>query len=162
MINPAELDLNSLPWMPLHATTGFPALPGVYFAIDATGVIQYIGKAGHMRNRWNNHHRFDQLDKMGGVKIATLFADQGDIAEIEDACIKWFRPPLNMKDKDGNPISGNDLTPAKNSGRPSKKSVAIDAARPIITDEGDFIRLLFPTQDHASSAVKQKFDFSPV
>ena len=35
MINPQDLDLNSLPWLPLTEKSSFPEQPAIYFAIDA-------------------------------------------------------------------------------------------------------------------------------
>lgn len=102
MIDPQSLDLSALPWIPLDATAGFPAKPGIYFAIDSNGVIQYIGRSKDVRTRWKNHHRFDDLQAIGGIKIAYLFFDAPELLpEIESALIAWFDPPLNITQ--GNP-----------------------------------------------------------
>ncbi len=94
MLNPAEINLSSLPWVPLDATAGFPKKPGIYFAIDSQGEIQYIGRTKDVRGRWQNHHRFEVLDAIGGVKIAYLFIDSPELLpEIEEALISWFDPP---------------------------------------------------------------------
>jgi hypothetical protein len=42
MLNPSEINIQSLPWVPLDATAGFPKKPGIYFAIDSQGQIQYM------------------------------------------------------------------------------------------------------------------------
>lgn len=44
--NPKEaLDLSSLPSVPLSDRRNIPSIPGIYFAIDSLGVVQYIGRA---------------------------------------------------------------------------------------------------------------------
>jgi len=97
MINPAEINFSALPWVPLDATAGFPSQPGIYFAIDSTGTIQYIGRSGDVRGRWKRHHRYEDLAAIGGVKIAYLFVDTPELLPaIEEALIAWFRPLLNV------------------------------------------------------------------
>lgn len=96
MINPSEINLSSLPWVPLDATAGFPAQPGIYFAIDSLNQVQYIGRSANVQGRWKSHHKYSDLAAIGGVRIAYLFVDAPDLLpEIEAALIRWFTPPLN-------------------------------------------------------------------
>lgn len=96
MINPSEINFSSLPWVPLDATAGFPAQPGIYFAIDSQNAIQYVGRSGDVRGRWRQHHKYDDLAAIGGVRIVYLFVDAPDLLpEIEAALIRWFTPALN-------------------------------------------------------------------
>lgn len=97
MINPQAINFDLLPWVPLDATAGFPAQPGIYFAIDAHGIVQYIGKSKDVRGRWKSHHRYEQLAAIGGIKIVYLFFDSVELLlEVEAALIQWFNPPLNV------------------------------------------------------------------
>lgn len=97
MINPAEINLDALPWLPLDAKTVFPTKPAIYFAIDSQGAIQYIGKSKNPKVRWGQHHRYEQLRAIGGVRIVYLFVDAPELLlEIESALIEWFDPPLNV------------------------------------------------------------------
>ncbi|MEA5578709.1 GIY-YIG nuclease family protein [Anabaena sp. UHCC 0451] len=59
MKNPTEINLASLPWLPLAAKTAFPKNPAIYFAIDSTDTIQYIGRSVNPRARWQNHHKYE-------------------------------------------------------------------------------------------------------
>lgn len=96
MINPRKLNFAALPWVPLDATAGFPQKPGIYFAMDGQGIIQYIGRTQDVRGRWKQHHRYDDLSEIGGVRIVYLFFDAPEVLpEVETALIKWFDPPLN-------------------------------------------------------------------
>lgn len=96
MINPASLDLSSLPWMPLEVRSAFPKQPAIYFAVDSQGCIQYIGRSINPKRRWAQHHKHDVLAQMGSVKIVYLFIDAIELLpEIEAALIQWFDPPLN-------------------------------------------------------------------
>ena len=103
MKNPTEINLASLPWLPLDAKTAFPKNPAIYFAIDSTDTIQYIGRSVNPRARWQNHHRYEELESIGNIRIAYLFVDLPDLlAEIETALIEWFDPPLNVVGKVSN------------------------------------------------------------
>ncbi len=114
MIKPESLSLSELPWVPLDATAGFPAQPGIYFAIDSQGVVQYVGISGDVRGRWKQHHRYKRLAQMGGVKIAYLFIDAPELLpDIEDALIEWFNPPLNVARPSRGPKNTAKKTPPK-------------------------------------------------
>ena len=102
-INSSELDLKSLPWLPLEEKTAFPSKPAIYFAIDSLSNIQYIGRSNNVRTRWGKHHKYEQLSLIGGVKIAYLFVDLPELLpEIEQALIVHFDPPLNTIKADTN------------------------------------------------------------
>lgn len=97
MIDPESIDLSSLPWLPIEEKAAFPKRPSIYFAIDSFGNVQYIGRAVNVKHRWVQHHRYDDLKGIGGVKIAYLFVDSPELLpDIEIALIQWFRPPLNF------------------------------------------------------------------
>ena len=97
MINPSELNLSSLPWLPLEAKAAFPRQPAIYFAIDSQDNVQYIGRSVDPKSRWAGHHRYEQLEAIGSIRIAYLFIDLPKLLpEIEKALIGWFQPPLNV------------------------------------------------------------------
>lgn len=96
MINPKALDIKTLPWLPLEEKAAFPKKPAIYFAIDSQETVQYIGRTVNVRQRWENHHKYDALSEIGNVKIAYLFIDTVELLpKIEAALIEWFNPPLN-------------------------------------------------------------------
>lgn len=96
MIDPQSLDISLLPWLPLDAKAAFPRQPAIYFAIDSLGNVQYVGRAINPKTRWGSHHRYDELQAIGGIRIAYLFVDAPDLLPgIEAALIGWFNPPLN-------------------------------------------------------------------
>ena len=98
MINPANIDLNSLPWLPLEAKSAFPKQAAIYFAIDSQGCIQYVGRAVNVHARWGNHHKYRQLETIGNVRIAYLLVDTPDLLpDIESALITYFKPLLNKE-----------------------------------------------------------------
>ena len=97
MINPSEINLSSLPWLPLEERSAFPRQPAIYFAIDAQDQIQYIGRSIDPKLRWSGHHRYEQLAAIERVRIAYLFVDSPELLPgIEAALIDWFDPPLNV------------------------------------------------------------------
>ncbi len=99
MINPESLDLSTLPWLPLDERTAFPKQPAIYFAIDSQGNIQYIGRSVNPKIRWYSHHKYDELQAIGNIRIAYLFMDVDLLPSVESALIDWFDPPLNTVGK---------------------------------------------------------------
>lgn len=95
MINPADIQINELPSVALADKDRLPETPSIYFAIDSQGVVQYIGRSVNPRHRWLNHHRYDQLSEMSGVKIAYVGCPMELLDDIEQALIDWFGPLLN-------------------------------------------------------------------
>lgn len=106
MLNPSEINLSSLPWLPLDAKSAFPKNPAIYFAIDSQGTVQYIGRSINPKSRWANHHKYKHLEAIGSIKIVYLFVDSPNLLpEIESALILWFDPPLNVADKSTNSLN---------------------------------------------------------
>jgi len=98
VIDPKTITPTQLPSVPLESRAMLPKTPGIYFAIDSQGTIQYIGRSVDINQRWKQHHRCDQLEKVGEVQIAWLeVSDTRLLSPIEKALIKWFRPPLNSE-----------------------------------------------------------------
>ena len=96
MINPSDIKLDTLPWLPLEEKTAFPKRPAIYFAIDSRGIVQYIGRTINVCNRWGKHHKYSELSAISNIKIAYLFIDLLELLpEIEKALIEYFNPPLN-------------------------------------------------------------------
>lgn len=96
MINLRAIDVKQLPSVSLKNKKKLPKISGIYFVIDSTGVIQYIGKSVNINNRWSNHHREEYLKRLNDVKIAYLYISNTELLlEIEQALIDWFNPYLN-------------------------------------------------------------------
>ncbi|WP_243146794.1 GIY-YIG nuclease family protein [Scytonema sp. UIC 10036] len=98
MYEPSSVDPLTLPSLPLEWSKGLPECPGIYFAIDSQGTVQYIGRSNNIQHRWLQHHRKRQLEQIGGVKIAWIeVSDKTLLPVIEKALIDWFDPPLNRR-----------------------------------------------------------------
>lgn len=96
MIDPATINLTTLPWLPLEEKTAFPKRPAIYFAIDSLGNVQYIGRAKNVKARWGSHHKYNELAAIANIKVAYLFVDLPQLLpQIETALIEYFDPPLN-------------------------------------------------------------------
>ncbi len=96
MINPSTINPLTLPSVALEERSQLPITPCIYFAIDSEGVVQYIGRAENLKQRWVSHHRYEYLKLCSQVKISYLQID--DIVflpEIEAALIRHFDPPIN-------------------------------------------------------------------
>ncbi len=95
MIDPLFLDLESLPFVLLDDRRLLPSDPCVYFAIDSSGEVLYIGRAVNLKARWANHHHWDALNSMEGVRIAYLSIPHASLDQVEQSMIEWFDPLLN-------------------------------------------------------------------
>ena len=95
MINPEKLDLSALPSLPLLDKKRLPELSAVYFCIDSSGNVLYIGKSKNLNRRWLWHHRRTQLKDIDGVCLAWMETPSELLLEVESALITWFKPSLN-------------------------------------------------------------------
>jgi hypothetical protein len=86
------IDPFSLPSVPMVCRKQLPTVPCIYFAIDALGQIQYIGKSVNPRQRWTQHHRQSQVKE---CRIAYLECDAALLDKVEQALIQWLQPVLN-------------------------------------------------------------------
>lgn len=95
-VNPRKLDLSKLPWLPLEEKAAFPRKAAIYFAIDSLGKVLYIGRSVNVHQRWEKHHKYDELSKINNVRISYLFFDDVELLpEVESVLMDWFDPPLN-------------------------------------------------------------------
>lgn len=96
MITPSSIDFATMPSLFLAQRAKLPETSGIYFAIDALGQIQYIGRSVNIRNRWLGHHRKSELEIFDNVRIAWIeIADTTLLDQIERTLIQHFAPPLN-------------------------------------------------------------------
>jgi excinuclease UvrABC nuclease subunit len=95
-IAPEQIKPLDLPSVPLKQRKTLPECPGIYFAIDDAGVIQYIGRSNNIQQRWLQHHRYSQLEVLENVQIAWIqVSDSLLLPSIESALIEYFQPLLN-------------------------------------------------------------------
>jgi len=100
MINPSNLNLSTLPSVPLEDRSQLPQSPCIYFAIDSLGTVQYIGRSVNPKNRWASHSKTTELNALDQVRIAYMFVDDANLlTPIENALIAWFNPSLNKTER---------------------------------------------------------------
>lgn len=59
--------------------------------------VMYIGRSTDLRNRWRQHHRYQDLEQLEDAKIAWLeISDASLLQFVEMALIAWFEPELNQ------------------------------------------------------------------
>lgn len=93
-------DLSILPSLPLDQRSALPNIPAVYFAVDASRAILYIGKAIGLKARWCNggHTQLRRLRLIDGVRIIWLsIENEQHLHAVERACIAHFRPAYNIR-----------------------------------------------------------------
>lgn len=94
-------EYNTFPSLKLSEKEKLPECSGIYFAI-ANNQILYIGQSRNIKNRWQNHHRLPQLEKINKrceVKLFWLECNQNQLNEIEKQYINYYYPGLNNTKK---------------------------------------------------------------
>ncbi|MCT7968276.1 GIY-YIG nuclease family protein [Laspinema sp. D1] len=88
----------TLPYLKLADRQKLPECSAIYFA-SAGEQILYVGLATNLRNRWQNHHRFPQLEAVNRrceVKLFWLNCAQSQLKELERQYIEYYCPTLNQ------------------------------------------------------------------
>ena len=67
-----------------------PTCPAVYLVLSQQKEILYIGRANNLKSRWQNHHRFAQVNRSGTQIVWMEVADKGELPEIERNLIYLF------------------------------------------------------------------------
>jgi hypothetical protein len=91
-------EFGTLPNLKLSERQRLPDCSAIYFAIARDQVL-YVGLASNLRNRWQNHHRFPQLDavnKRCEVRLFWLACTQSELNELERQYIEHYCPVLNQ------------------------------------------------------------------
>jgi hypothetical protein len=97
MLSPSEINIAALPSVSLNERSLLPSRAGIYFAIASDHSVQYIGKSINLQSRWQQHHRFKQLQNKGPIKLAWLDCPSELLDGVEAALIDYFQPCLNGK-----------------------------------------------------------------
>lgn len=95
-----NLDIALLPKIQIESREKLPKSCGLYFAIDESGNVLYIGIANGVqgfRGRWlnNAHHKLEKLLQNGCSHIA-YWETQGNLEKIEYSLICQLNPPFNQ------------------------------------------------------------------
>lgn len=87
-----------------------PDVPGVYFFLDASGTVLYIGKATSLRSRVRSYFSKDVIETRGPMIVDMVFRaadvkwqETDSVLEaliLEAALIKKHQPMYNVKEKD--------------------------------------------------------------
>lgn len=113
MTSHPDINLASLPSLPLSQRNRLPFCPAIYFALDSKDRVLYIGRAVNLVERWKDHHRLDQLTrihKRSPVRLLWLdcSGNIGQLATWETYYISFFKPLLNST-----PVPPKKITPAE-------------------------------------------------
>jgi hypothetical protein len=93
--SPTKLDFSVLAAVPLSEKVRLPKDPGVYFVVDASNVVHYIGASTNVRRRWASHHRISDFLSLDSVRILYLPIDKRFLHLAESEYIRSFLPCLN-------------------------------------------------------------------
>jgi predicted GIY-YIG superfamily endonuclease len=150
-MNLEKIKLSELPSVDLLEKERLPHCAAIYFVSDSQGQIFYIGRTINLFERWQAHHRFNQLkrfNRKNKLKISWFIcsADIEIISHLENEFIKLHKPPLNWT-KVVKPV--RKITPAETALQESLKQLAkfntmIFGFDPILDKEPPTIYLVYP------------------
>lgn len=81
---------------PIQNKRNLPGQAGIYFVLDSSDQIRYIGLAKNIRTRWLGHHRLNEFRQLEDPRIAyLLISDVSLLASTETALIEYFQPDMN-------------------------------------------------------------------
>ena len=101
MQNIENFNLSELPSVELLEKEKLPTTAGIYFVVDSNNQIWYIGQAQNLKNRWINHHRYDQLEKINkknSIKLKWYKCENNKdiLNRLENYFIDTYYPILNQ------------------------------------------------------------------
>lgn len=92
-------DILQLPHIGLNGRALLPEQSGIYYVLDETFIIWYIGQAKNLRSRWagDSHHRLYQLQKQRKKQLTIYyeFVANSQLDAIERQRIEQYNPQLN-------------------------------------------------------------------
>ena len=88
------MNIDELPWVRLDRTGYLPNISAVYFAVSRNKVL-YVGQSKNLKERWQYHHKNDELLKYTNVRIYWIEVGINYLYEEEGKYIGMFMPPLN-------------------------------------------------------------------
>ncbi len=108
----ADIQILSLPKVSLETKEMLPEYSGIYYVIDESNTVWYIGKAKNIRKRWlgKSHHRIYQL-KIQKQKHFSIYYEQvnySQLDKIEKQKIKKYTPHLN-----NSPVKNKKVRPTE-------------------------------------------------
>lgn len=92
-------DILQLPHIGLNSRALLPEQSGIYYVLDETSIIWYIGQAQNLRSRWagDSHHRLYQLQKQRKKQLTIYYEilAKSQLDAIERQRIENYNPQLN-------------------------------------------------------------------
>ena len=89
--------VEALPSLALLEKQRLPECGAIYFAVVQNQVL-YVGMATNLRKRWQNHHRYFQLETINNkqeVRLHWLVCAQAQLPSLERQYIAHYLPALN-------------------------------------------------------------------
>ncbi|MBD2303152.1 GIY-YIG nuclease family protein [Nostoc sp. FACHB-190] len=101
-----------LPNIALRSRELLPEQPGIYYVVDESNVIWYVGQAKNLHNRWlgDNHHRLDQFKRQRNRRFTIYYelVNESNLDIIEKQRIGHYHPQLN-----GTEVNSKKLHPTE-------------------------------------------------
>ncbi|MGB3206984.1 MAG: GIY-YIG nuclease family protein, partial [Crinalium sp.] len=108
----ADAGILELPNVPLQAKQLLPEYSGIYYVLDETNNVWYIGKSKNIQKRWQGkaHHRIYQLSaqKKKHFTIYYELVSSSQLDSVEKQRIEKYHPHLNSS-----PVKTKQVRPSE-------------------------------------------------
>ncbi|MEL6441296.1 MAG: GIY-YIG nuclease family protein [Cyanobacteria bacterium J06621_8] len=109
-----NFDLNNLPRVKFSELEKLPHHSGIYFVVDCHQRLLYVGKAQNINQRWLNHHRYDQLEKINqqnSIDLKWYECENNDeiLTQLENYFIATLYPELNQTKVESKPVNPAEI-----------------------------------------------------
>ena len=96
-------DIKNLPSLPFIDKRLLPNKAAVYFIIQETGEILYIGASVRLKQRWEAHLKARIAEEMGATRVAWMLVPDAMLDQVEALMIRHYLPALNVRRKPRKP-----------------------------------------------------------
>jgi hypothetical protein len=90
------VNITALPWVAANNLNALPPRSGLYFIVDETADLLYLGQSIHLKNRLTSgHHKLSFLRTVGCQRIYWLPVAEDHLVQMEGHAIQHFKPRWN-------------------------------------------------------------------
>lgn len=73
-----------------------PHCSAVYFVIDESGLVQYVGATKSLRMRWFQHHWRYRFKRLKNARVAWIDVQPDLLRVVESQFMRKLKPPMNI------------------------------------------------------------------
>jgi hypothetical protein len=95
MLDISTLDIHSLPFVETTSLKMLPPISAIYFVLNPSNEVLYIGQSRNLFQRFLAHHRLTDFKFNSFERICWFTSEEEMLDELEAMAIQHFSPTLN-------------------------------------------------------------------